>query len=326
MKQKRKNLQSSWWNRIIWGKTPSLETTRKEVDAADLQKHDDSYYKLKVVAPILAVLNKREFTQSDFNRFAVINYRLLKKHGEYFYYSQIWNLVDSGINLMDSLSVIAKIEANYQGEKEQKFYQQITEILETTCDFDIFYNAVLQKFNKLYRHLEDNNVKQVFNNYQQECQKIAQYGQWGLKVLLLHKQSNFIYIKTFENLNILIDFLTQDNEKNNHKYSLLDAINNNYDIFSELNSFLKVKETYQDYPHYILMLQYLVLSHKYAGNYQEFKRFLQLLQDWSQHYKIILDIRNKYPIAEYKQPANFLQEIKGEEIYIKYKSYCQKWY
>lgn len=326
MKEKRKNLQSSWWNRMIWGKTPSLESNRKEVDQEDLLKHDDSYHKLKVVAPILIVLNKREFSQSDFNRFAVINYRLSKGHGEYSYYSQIWNLVDSGINLINSLSVIAEIETNYQGEKEQKFYHQITDILETTSDFDIFYNAVLQKFNSVYRHLDDNNMKQGLTNYQQECQKIAHYGQWGLKILLLHKQTKFIYIKTFENLIILINFLTKDNENNNHKHSLLDAINNNYKIFSELNSFLKVKETYQDYPHYILMLQYLVLSHQYAQDYQDFKRFLKLLEDWTKHYKIILDIRNKYPIAEYKQPANFLQEIKGEEIYIKYKSYGQKWY
>ena len=138
---------------------------------------------------------------------------------------------------MDSLLVIAETEVNYQGEKEQKFYQQITQILETTSDFDIFYNAVLQKFNTVYRYLDDNNTKQALTNYQQECQKIARYGQSGLNILLLHKQTKFIYINTFQNLNILINLLSKDVEKNNRKHSLLDAINNNYEIFSELNSF-----------------------------------------------------------------------------------------
>lgn len=326
MKEKRKNLKSSWWNRIIGGKKSNSDLDnsvylRKDVREEDLLVHDDYFNKLRVVYPILRALNKSQFSQDEFNIFVLIKYNLAKKQGDFRYYNRIWNLVYMGITLRDSFEKIAQIESNYHLEKEQQFYQDTTQILETTCDSNIFYNTILHKFNAIYRSLDHESTQKALMTYQQECQKISRYGQSGLEVFLLHKKSQYSYINTFPLLAELIENICHNIKQINNKHWLLDNINNNYHIFSELNYFLKIRETYQDYPHYLLLLQYLALNHQYKRDYQEFKIFLKSLQEWNKYYQTILELRDKYPIADYKQPASFLQEISGEEIYTKYKKY-----
>lgn len=328
MKDKRKNLQSSWWNRIIWRQKPDSEIIdlvypRKDVTAEDLLIHDEYFNKLRVVAPILNLLNKRQFSKSEFNLFVFIKYKLAQKQGDYRYYNQIWNLVALGIKLKDSYEKIANIEFDNPQKYERQFYQDVLEILETTSDSDIFENIILQKFNRVYRNLDNDNAKKLLLTYQQESQKIARNGQKALNLFLWHKQTKFNYINTFNQLAELINNLSQDIQQIKNKIFLLEIINNNYRIFSQLSSFLKIRETYQDFSHHLLMLQYLILTNVYQEDYQQFRQFLKHLKEWHKDYQTILAIRNKYPISEYKQPASFLKEIGGEEIYTKYKSYLQ---
>jgi hypothetical protein len=268
---------------------------------------------------IAKAIDKAEFRDPEFLFFIDVKNRFLKGIDEYRGLNHSLRLLRVAVDAQNSFLNIEQIELIYRGKSQQEFYSLVFDLLSRNVTTHYFYQKVREKFAEVLPQIRTKKGQKALHAYMQALDALAKQDQLGLKLLFLFKKHHLTDYSILRRISEMISVLK--NQEIRDINILIQMVNRNYYIFEHLGKIIGVPPTRSNAKTYGLMLQYLVLRHKYQKSYIHFEKLLRILKDWGKCYTVIQDIRQQHPLLKYKQPTEFKVKLQGLSVYQAYKPY-----
>lgn len=324
------SIKKPWWNRPLWGDRGLIDSmfllinNKKEIPQEMLYFHNQAWRKLEILSTTLKALLNEEFNSQDFVIFARLNgylFKCFEENNQYF--NQLAGFIQVILKHLDSLSILAQVEANFQQDSLQKLYQ-FTEALAHQKVPKLVFQEKLRKEKKLiFSHLENAQQREAVETYVNQLYFISQYPQVFENYLFLKRNK----LDRWPLLNKLGDFIKNKYHNNLSElkaFVLIAKANDSW--FEQLNKAFGFTVPKEASVTDAKILQYLALAYKYESLYPQFKRFLIYLSQWEKTYCYVVTIREKYPLNSYHHPLSFKQNIPGFDLYKTYHDYLDSSY
>ncbi len=325
-KQKLKTIdpsQQPWWNKPLFGANSLFNLifskySKPEIPEDAITLHKNYMTDLKNVASIIKSLEQEKFNTQDFLLFLKIRSSMIRGIGIYEGLKPSTDLLQVAIKAKNSFLAIDQTELKYRGIKQQEFYQQVINILEQNLSQLEFQNAVKEKLDLSVPEVKTEAGKNALYNYYHHLELLSE-NDLGLKLLSLFKKYNLADYSILNRVSEIMDSL--------EKAVIIDAkvlivpIMKNYEVFEKLGPIIGINENKVDPKVFANILQYLALEDRHKDSYREYAGLVIALKDWKKVYDAIILLREQFSAEEYKLPQEFREELLGEGIYNKYKSY-----
>lgn len=314
--------EQPWWNRPLLGPNSIFDFVftgnKAYVPDEAITLYKTYLGELNSIGAIAKSQDLEKFNSQDFLSFLKIKSYFGKNEGDYEGLKESTDLLDVAIKSKNSFLAIDQTELRYQGRKQQEFYQNVANLLGQELDKENFIIKVQEQLELVLLEIKSEEGKQALQNYQEEL-KILSEAELGLKLLSLFKAYNLsdfnILIRVSEILDPLEKSVLTDTKE------LIIPIMKDYQIFEKLAPIIGLPKNKVNPKIFAMILQYIALQDRHRDSYREYANLNRTLKDWKNAYDSLILVREQYNPEEYKIPAEFKEQLVGEEIYNKYKFY-----
>jgi len=312
-----------WYTRPLIGDKSFLERIINVFDKPKVPKEVISRYQnlLKQIgdqASIAHEMHDIKFTNPEFICYIMLILYFKQPGVNYGGLANNYELLTVALATKNSFLKIEEIEFKFRGRKQQQFYKYVEEKLKQNLNKNEFNQELKQKITEIIPELMTEEGKLAIKTYEEALNKISDYN-LGLKLLARfkeHEMSSFIIlIKLVEYVDGLIKTNLQD------LVSCELTVQTHLDIFERLGKIIEIPSQKNTVQTYAQMMQYITLGKKHEESYAKFLAFITVLVKWQELYQQSLTITKSYQPEKYTQPREFNQEIRGLELYTKYKDY-----
>ena len=313
-----------WWNRPLIGENSVLESLKERFSKAEIPnhhviEHDRALQETEKLARFIAGLDSEKFDNPEFALLVKTKNNLEREATGYQGLKDSAELFQAALQAKESFIGIEQVEFQYRGFVQQKFYDQVFQLLSQQLSQAVFLKLLDRLAQQALSQVKSKEGKVAIRTYVEEVKALASKHKLGLQLLLDFKRNQFKDFSLLTRISQLVmSFQTQEVH---YSESFLAEVEFNHDLFSGLGNIIKMPEHQQRPEGYAKLLQYIVLIDKHRRSYQQLEQLLEQLKKWYQPYKKIVALRQHYNSKHYKQPSEFKKPIPGLAFYQKY----QRW-
>lgn len=278
--------------------------------------HQRNFEKLLQLSGQVESLNADKFGSTEFMAFFKIKSNIERAIDEYANLDESIEMLTVAIAAQNSFARIYSTESRYCSSGQQKLYAFVNSLLTQDLNSSEFKEQIELKLQEVLPLLKTEEGKIALQAYVREFGNISEHP-LGLKLILLFKKHQLEDYSTLQTVSNTIDLLNSEDLLNSD--GLLKLVMVKYDVFEKLGPIIGIQDKYNRPETYSKMLQYIGLKSRHGSTNQKFQEFLSTLKKWELHYKIINNIRQKYPAKDYQLPKEFTTEMPAVAIYHKYK-------
>jgi hypothetical protein len=319
--------------------TKLISSPTQELSENIISLHHQALSELRIFGLMMKALDNPGFHSPDF-----IFYIRFKSHlkNQYKHLKEPAELLRIFIQARDSLLKIKQIELRYHTPKQKEYYDFVAQLLGNNFDrreendlekidfqadniqnnkylSEEFKTNIKEKLNTIIPTLESEQGKKPLQEYVSHLEVLASEKEFGLKVLYILKKSQFQLtdFALIKAITIMVNDLQNKNLKNRSK--MLNLVKENNQVFEQIGKIIGLSEQQLHEENYGILLQYLCLSKIHQLAYDKYANLIEILTEWENFYNVLNDIRQQYPLTQFKIPADFKKNIIGLDIYKKYK-------
>lgn len=310
-----------WWNRSVVGEDSLVEDLmgkfgKQEVPESVLLLHSQQMTDLNVFAKTAQAIDNEDFKKQEFLIFVKMHYLLNKGLHQYHGIYESLQLLKIAIDAKHYFISIDQSELRYRGTKQQEIYKFVETLLGNYENVIEFRKQIQTKLADTLPQIKTEEGKTALQNYVQSIDHLSD-NELGLKLLSRFKTYQ---LGDYSVLRVIADFIrTLDQRNLLDLHNLISSVNSNYDLFEKLRNIIGLSQRQSTPETYALMIQFIALYNRHGLVYLKFDNLVKVMQQWSQPYQAIINIRQEHPPSAYKQPKEFKEAIPGVEIYEKYK-------
>jgi len=322
--QSHKN-QQPWWNRPLWGDRSMLEKIEsvihkehEHIPEEVIEHHQRVMGELKILAPIARALDSDTFINPEFLTFVKVTKLFALEIAEYKGLRNYVALFRVAIEAKNSFLKIEQIELSHRSTKQQELYNFVIKELAQKPNSEKFIVSLKEKLEKILPEIKTEEGIFAINSYVQTLELVARQDELGLRLLYLFKKYQLEDLSLLRVMSEMVDYLLGKNLQNFAE--ITSFIEANREKFLQLGKIIEIPAEKNTDENYARMFQYIVLKRKYNDDYTQFQRVIEIMTEWTKFYKIVKEIREHYPPAEFEQPTEFTKKIPGEELYFKHRN------
>ncbi|MFP4134078.1 MAG: hypothetical protein ACLFRN_07125 [Halothece sp.] len=313
-----------WWNRPILGENSAWQSLKEVFSKAEIPnhhviEHNRMMREVEKLAGFIATLDNEKFDHPEFALLVKTKNNLERETIGYQGLKDSAELFQASLQAKESFIGIEQIEFQYRGFVQQKFYDQVFQLLSKQLLQAVFLKLLDRLAQQALSQVKSEEGKVAIRTYVEEINALASKHKLGLQLLLDFKRNQFEDFSLLTKISSLVSsFKTQEVH---YSEPFLVEVKFNYDLFSSLGNIIKMPEHQKRPEGYAKLLQYIVLIDKHKRSYQQLEQLLEQLKKWYQLYQKIVALRQHYHSKDYKQPSEFKKPIPGFWFYQKY----QRW-
>lgn len=280
--------------------------------------HARSFKEITRIGNQAEKINNEKFGNEEFLLLLRIKINMAKEAEGYQGLGNCVDLLQAGIIAQKSFLRLEQTELRYRSRKQQEFYRYVAENLEGEIDKEAFVQKIEQKKTEILPLITTEEGRDALDAYTKELDILGQY-KLGLKLLSLFKQYELKDFSVLKNVsNIVETFEGKDLIKSD---DLVSPVLENYESFEKLGPIIGISAAESTPKAHAKILQVIGLTNRHGKAYLEFDQLVQLLKKWETPYKAIALVRKEYTEDKYSIPAEFKQDIPGQNTYQKYAEY-----
>jgi hypothetical protein len=316
--------QAPWWNRPLWGQRSLWEKLtarflKESVPESTVFLHDRALRELTQIAPRIEGLNDRKFGSPEFILLLKLRSYFMRGVPGYEGLEESTEMLKGALEAKDSFLRIEETEFQFRSSAQQKFYQNIFDLLSKNLSQQEFQREATDIVEATIPKLKTEDGITAIRGYEKELNSLCLEHKLGLRLLYLFKQSDLVDFSILRKISNLVTSF-QKEELHNYKQILVE-IKLNYSLFEKLGKIIGITGKQNNPDTYAKMVQYIALMEKHKRSYSEFKQLLFHLSEWETPYQKLKTFREEYSPKEYKIPKSFREDLPGIELYEKYKSW-----
>lgn len=319
--------QKPWWNRPLLGNVSLIERilggiNRKQIPELALSLHNTEMEELEKIAPTIQMLDNDKYNK-EFLFYINLKNKVDNNLDEYKGLSTFIKILSFAVYHSNYYRIIQRTELDYQGKSQRELYDFIEQQLYTNPDKLVFKKLVNEEIDRLISLIRNEPTKQALNLYKESLEAIAE-DEIGLNILLLFKRYKIADYSIFNTISDILKQLKKQDLENLKPLVLVVKVN--YEELEKLGKLIGLPSDKTEPITFAKIIQYIALLHKHENLNYRFRQLLDNLKRWQKHYQTILEVRNEYPSYNYQLPDNFLVNIPGENIYLKYRDYLASYH
>lgn len=291
---------------------------KPKVPEGSVNLHARSFKEITLIGNQAEKINSEKFGNTEFLLLLKIKINMAKEAEGYQGLSNCVDLLQAGIIAQKSFLRLEQTELRYRSRKQQEFYRYVAESLAEEIEQEAFMRKIKKKKTEILPLITTQEGRDAIDVYSKELKVLSQY-QLGLKLLALFKQYELQDFSILKNISDVVEALAgKDLIKSD---DLVSAILEHYESFEKLGPIIGIAPAESTPQAYARILQVIGLTNRHGKSYLEFEQLVKLLKKWETPYKAIAIVRKEYTEGEYNIPAEFKQDIPGEQTYQKYAEY-----
>jgi hypothetical protein len=307
-----------------WRKSPDMLSKKslmklfriERVLESDIKRHQISFTALSSLVDKANILNSEKFQNDEFLVFSKIKSCITYGVNEYTDLNTVVDLLSVAIKTQKSFSLIYQAESQYHSGNQQKLYDFVTSLLnQDPIDQSNFKEQVSKKAEETCLLLKTDEGKKAIASYAVELSKIAEH-EFGLSLLRLFKNSKMSDYSLIREIGESVDKLQGKDLLNLDGLMML--ILEKPHVFEQIGAVLGLKEEANTLETHRDALQYMGLRERHQASYGKFQELLGVVKEFHRYYKLITEIRVKYPNENYRLPKEFRLDLPGLNLYSKY--------
>jgi hypothetical protein len=307
-----------------WYKNPAMLSKKslmkllriQRVLESDIKRHQISFTALSSLVDKANILNSEKFQNDEFLVFSKIKSCIAHGVNEYTDLNTVVDLLSVAIKTQKSFSIVYQVESQYHSGNQQKLYDFVTNLLnQEPLDGLIFKEQVSRKAEEICLLLKTDEGKKAITSYAVELAKVAEH-EFGLSLLRLFKNSKMSDYSLIREIGESVEKLQGKDLLNLDGLMML--ILEKPHVFEKIGAILGLKEEANTLETHRDALQYMGLRERHQASYGKFQELLGVVKEFHRYYKLITEIRVKYPNENYRLPKELKLELPGLKLYNKY--------
>jgi hypothetical protein len=307
-----------------WRKNPDMLSKKslmrlfqkERVLESDIKRHHSSFVDLSSLVEKANLLNSEKFQSDEFLVFSKIKSCIAHDVNEYTDLNTVVDLLSVAIKTQKSFAVIYQAESQYHSGNQQKLYDFVTNLLnQEPLDRLSFKEKVSKKAEETCLLLKTDEGKKAISSYAIELAKVAEH-EFGLSLLRLFKNSKMSDYSLIREIGESVEQLQGKDLLNLDGLMML--ILEKPHVFEQIGAVLGLKEEANTLETHRNALQYMGLRERHQASYGKFQELLGVVKEFHRYYKLVTEIRAKYPNETYRVPNELKLELPGLNLYNKY--------
>lgn len=295
---------------------------RPKVPETAIALCDRCFKKLANLATKAEQIDDEKFGKKEFVLYIQLRNKVAKGANEYQQIGQSIQYLEVAITAASSYLKIEQTELRYRSRKQQAFYQFVIDNITDDIDKNAFRDRVKNKLAEILPLVNSEQGSSALKTYVVEINKISQHD-LGLRLLALFKKYQ---LTDFAILRKVSDIVEQINAQDVlSDKNLMIIILENYDILEKLAPIIGIAKEDVKPETFTKILQYMGLVRRHEKSFQQFKELIKVLKQWQKPYQSLKQVREQYPVHQYRVPKEFSKQIPGLNIYQKYERYLDNY-
>ena len=267
-------------------------------------------------------IDDEKFGKKEFVLYIQLRNKVARGINEYQQIGQSIQYLEVAITASSSYLKIEQTELRYRSRKQQAFYQFVIDNITDDIDKFVFRDRVKNKLTEILPLINSEEGSSALKTYLVEINKISQHD-LGLRLLALFKKYQ---LTDFAILRKVSDIVEQINAQDVlSDKNLMIIILENYEVLEKLAPIIGIAKEDIKPKTFTRILQYMGLVRRHEKSFQQFQELIKVLKQWQKPYQSLKQVREQYPVHQYRVPKEFSQQIPGLNIYQKYEKYLDNY-
>jgi hypothetical protein len=267
-------------------------------------------------------IDDEKFGTKEFVLYIQLRNKVARGINEYQQIGQSIQYLEVAITASSSYLKIEQTELRYRSRKQQAFYQFVIDNITDDIDKFVFRDRVKNKLAEILPLINSEEGSSALKSYVVEINKISQHA-LGLKLLALFKKYQLTDFAILRKVSDIVEQINAQDVLSDKKLMII--ILENYEVLEKLAPIIGIAKKDIKPETFTKILQYMGLVRRHEKSFQQFQELIKVLKQWQKPYQSLKQVREQYPVHQYRVPKQFSQQIPGLKIYQKYEKYLDNY-